>query len=91
MNEDLEPADLYDDAACDAASDLTARLLAELSNARAQLAVAEARAHAALAAGHVIPLDVRHERVLARQKVAVLRQVLDGVPSVEDVSHAASA
>ena len=91
MNEDLDYEDLMDGAACDAASDLTARLLAELSRAQAELAVAEGRMHTALAVGAAIPPDVRSERILARQKVAVLHQVLDGMPSVEGECHAASA
>jgi len=74
--------ELIDGAAC-AAADLTARLHAELTQAQAQLAIADARAHAILSRGEEIPTDVRADRVLHRQKVAVLNQVLDGVPAVE--------
>lgn len=86
--------ELIDGVAC-AAADLTARLHAELTQAQAQLAIADARAHASLAQGEPIPADVRVERVMHRQKVAVLHQVLDGVPAVEGAvegdCHAASA
>ena len=71
-----------DEAVC-AAADLTARLHAEVTQAQAQLAIADARAHASLAKGEPIPTDVRVERILHRQKLAVLHQVLDGVPAIE--------
>lgn len=82
--------DLIDGAAC-AASDLTARLQAELARALAQLAITDARAHAALAVSSTVPADVRNEGILEREKVAVLRQLLDGVPAIEGGNHAASA
>ena len=82
--------DLFETAAC-AAADLTARLLAELSQAHARLAIADARAHAALARGLTMPADARTERILCQRQIAVIRQVLDGVPSVEGGNHAAIA
>ena len=90
MDTHLTDSDLIDGAAC-AASDLTARLLAELAQAQAQLAISDARAHAALAIGQPVPKNVRTERVLQRRQVAVIRQILDGVPSVSEDNHAASA
>ena len=86
----MTDADLIEGAAC-AASDLTARLLAELAQAQAQLAISDAQAHAALATGLPVPRSVRSERVLQKRQVAVIRQILDGVPSVSEESHAASA
>jgi len=83
MNEELEYGDLLDGAACDATSDLTARLLADLTQAQAELAVAEGRVHSALASGATVAPELRSDRILARQKVAVLYQVLDGMPSIE--------
>ncbi|MFK7741338.1 MAG: hypothetical protein AB8H80_13545 [Planctomycetota bacterium] len=74
--------DLIDDAAC-AASDLTARLLAELSQARAQQALHDARALAACSKGIAIPAELRNESLLLEQKVAVLHQLLDGMPAIE--------
>ena len=82
--------ELIDGAAC-AAADLTARLHAELMQAEAELAIADARALASLSRSEPIPADVRAERVVGRQKLAVLHQVLDGVPAVAGGCHAASA
>ena len=81
--------ELIDGAACPA-SDVGARLLAELSRAKALLAVADARAFAALAKGEPIPTEVRSERILHRRQLAVMRQMLDGMP-IEGDRHAASA
>ena len=75
--------DLIDDAAC-ATSDLTARLRAELCLARAQLAVADARAVTALSAGGDVPADVRSERLLHRQRLRVLHRLLAGIPTIDD-------
>lgn len=86
--------ELIDGAAC-AASDLTARLHAELSRAQAQLAITTARAHAAQAFGEELPVELRNDWILHEEQVAVLRQVLEGVPTVGDStegeSHAISA
>ena len=82
--------ELIDGAAC-AASDLTARLLAELAAAQAQLAIVDARVCAALAQGEELPADLRNDRILCRRQVAVLRQVLDGMPSLDGDCYVASA
>ena len=82
--------ELLEGAAC-AASDLTARLHAELTRAQAQLAITTARTHSILARGETIPPDLANARVLHAEEVAVLREVLNGVPSVEGDCHAASA
>lgn len=79
-----------DGVAC-AAADLTARLHAELTQAQAELAITDARAHASLAQGQQIPADVRAERTMHRQKVDVLHQLLDGIPPIEGDCHVASA
>ncbi|MEZ6038195.1 MAG: hypothetical protein R3F29_11980 [Planctomycetota bacterium] len=84
--------DLIEGVAC-AVSDLSARLYADLATAQAQLAVADARACFALSQGAPIPGDVRSERILCRRQIAVLRQMLDGIPSLESEGdcHVASA
>jgi len=84
--------ELIDDAAC-AVSDFTARFHAELATAQAQLTVLDARAFHALAQGQAISADVRNDRILCRRQIAVLRQVLDGIPAVEEKGgrHAVSA
>ncbi|MCB9877962.1 MAG: hypothetical protein H6835_10200 [Planctomycetes bacterium] len=82
--------DLIEGAAC-AVSDLSARFYADLAAAQAQLAVIDARAHFALSQGLPIPADVRTDRILCRRQIAVLRQMLDGIPSIEGECHAASA
>ena len=86
--------DLIDGAAC-AASDLTARLHAELSRAQAQLAITTARVHALAARGDDLPSDLRNDQILHLEQVAVIREVLEGVPSIDDgvegECHAVSA
>ena len=82
--------ELIEGAAC-AASDLTARLHAELSRAQAQLAITTARVHAILARGDNLSLDLRNDRILHAEQVAVLQEVLDGVPAIEGDCHAVSA
>lgn len=79
-----------DSAAC-AALDLTARLHAELTEALAQLAITTARTHNILSRGEAIPPDLTNARILQAEQVEVLRQILNGVPSVEGGEHAASA
>lgn len=84
--------DAYESAAC-AASDLAARLNAELALASARLEIAERRyrdatAHAFSAQG-TIPFGVLEQRQEWRQQVRLLRHVLDGMP--DGGSHAASA
>lgn len=86
--------ELIEGAAC-AAQDLTARLHAELSRAQAQLAITTARVHAEMARGDDPSLDLRTDHILHQEHVAVLRQVLDGVPCIDDAiegdCHAVSA
>lgn len=82
--------ELIEGAAC-AASDLTARLHAELTRAQAQLAITTARVHAIMARGDNLPLDLRNDRILHEEQVAVLHQVLAGVPCIEGDHHAVSA
>jgi hypothetical protein len=82
--------ELFDGAAC-AASDLTARLLADLAQAANRLSAAESRFRAATASGLPIPLGVRAERTVCRQQVAFLRHVLEGMPTCGGDYHAASA
>jgi len=82
--------ELIEGAAC-AASDLTARLHAELVQAQAQLAITTARTHSIMARGETLPPDLVNERILHTEQVAVLHEVLNGVPSVEEEDHAASA
>ena len=89
----MEP-ELFETAAC-AASDLTARLLAELAQATSLLADAEARFLAARArADHgepPIPFHVRRNRIECRRQVTLLHQVLAGMPAIEGECHAQSA
>ena len=77
-------------AAC-AAVDLTARLHAELTEALARLAITTARTHNILSRGEAVPTDLTNARILQAEQVEVLRQLLNGVPSVEGDEHAASA
>jgi len=84
----------FETAVC-AASDLAARLAGELAIAICQMEHAE-RAFVAAAAdndalGIPIPFAVRHERLSTRREVAMIRQVLDGMPKVRGGRHAASA
>jgi hypothetical protein len=80
--------ELLEGAAC-AASDLTARLQAELTQAKAQLAIGTARTHSILARGETIPPDLANDCILHAEQVAVLRELLDGLPSVAGDCHAA--
>jgi hypothetical protein len=86
--------ELIDGAAC-AASDLTARLHAELYRAQAQLAITTARMHVTMARGDDPSPDLRNDHILHGEHVAVLRQVLDGVPCIDNTTggegHAVSA
>jgi hypothetical protein len=83
------------ETAADAASDLTARLAAELAQATADLDAAERRFFTAsaqsFASEHPIPFAIRRERIASRNRVAVLRQVLAGMPNIEEDLHARSA
>lgn len=83
-----------DSAVC-AASDLAARLDAELSQAHARLLAAELRFRAASAQAitshRPIPFAVRRQRIECRQDIALLRQVLAGMPTIDGGSHAESA
>lgn len=84
----------FETAVC-AASDLAARLARELATAICQMEHAERAFLAATAdantLGVPIPFAVRHERMSTRREVAMIRQVLDGMPKVRGGSHAASA
>jgi len=83
-----------DSAACPA-SDLGARLDAELSQATARLHAAELRFRAASAESITshspIPFAVRRQRIECRRQVALLQQVLAGMPTIEGGRHAESA
>jgi hypothetical protein len=81
--------ELFEGAAC-AASDLTARLLAELAMASRRLAAAEMTYRAAAATGLPIPFTVRQARTRSRREVANLRQMLAGLPGGGG-DHAATA
>ncbi len=78
-----------------AASDLAARLDAELTQANARLHAAELRFRAASAQAITshspIPFTVRKQRVECRQHVDLLLQVLAGMPATGGESHAESA
>ena len=82
--------DLFDGAIC-AASDLTARVKADLVTAMKSLAQADSRCRAAEAAGSPLTLGMRHERSSCRQLVASLRRLLAGMPTITGGRHAASA
>lgn len=81
-------------AAC-AASDLAARLDAELAQANVRLHAAELRFRAASALSirshRPIPFAVRKQRVECRQEIALLEQVLAGMPATGENCHAESA
>lgn len=85
-----------DNGAC-AAADLAARLHAELSQAQAHLALTVARGMAVASTGKAVPAEIVGERLMAEQKIEVLRGLLDGMPggSVDlndpDGGHRASA
>ena len=84
-----------DDTAACAASDLAARLVAELAVASARLAAAEQRlqaaSEAACTANAPIPFPERRQRFECQQQVTLLRRVLAGLPPVEGDDHAESA
>ena len=83
----------FDGAAC-AAADLTARLLAELTDASAQFAAAQQEfdraAARARADGTVIPFSIRARRIACRDEVSLLRRVLAGIYSTGE-AHVESA
>ena len=83
----------FDGAAC-AAADLTARLLAELTEASAQLAAAQQAFHRAAAHaradGTVIPFSIRSRRTAFRDQVCLLRRFLAGIYSAGE-AHVESA
>lgn len=80
----------FEGAAC-AASDLTARLLAELAAASRRLATAGAAFRVASATGLPIPFAVRQARTGCRREVANLRHMLAGLPGGGEGDHAATA
>lgn len=89
----MSPENL-ESAAC-AATDLAARLAAELARATAQLEDAERRyvtasVHA-FTAHSSIPRAVRRDRMEGRRLVHVLQHVLGGMPTIEGGGHAQSA
>lgn len=71
-----------DGAAC-AGSDLMARLLGDLARAADSLALAEARAHAALAQGRTPDASLQRELRACRQHAAALRRLLAGMPGFD--------
>lgn len=82
--------DLLEGAAC-AASDLTARLQADLARADERLALAEARVRAVTVAGVPVPSGLRAEHRQCRRQVASLLQVLAGMPAFDGGCRAALA
>ncbi|MCU0863607.1 MAG: hypothetical protein MUC36_07455 [Planctomycetes bacterium] len=82
--------ELFEGAAC-AASDLTARLLAELATATGRLEQAERDYRSAAATGLPIPFAVRKAGTLRRREVSNIRHMLAGLPCGGEVDHAASA
>jgi len=74
-----------------AASDLTARLHSELAHAHAKLAISRARVHSIVARGEALPKELITDSILAAELVAVLFEVLNGVPSVDDDAPLKSA
>jgi hypothetical protein len=74
----------FDGAAC-AAADLTARLLAELTEASAQFAAAQQEFnHAAARAradGTVVPFSIRARRTACCDEVDLLRHLIAGIYS----------
>lgn len=81
--------DLFEGAAC-AASDLTARLLAELRRAGHDLAAAEAELVAAVREGRAIPFAARRRRAACRHEINNLRRLLAGLPNHPGGDHAAA-
>ena len=83
----------FDGAAC-AAADLTARLLAELTEASARFAAAQQEfdlaAAKARADGTLIPFQVRARRTACRDEVSLLRRALAGIYSTGE-AHVESA
>lgn len=84
----------FETAVC-AASDLAARLARELAQALCRMEDADHRYEQAAADAHTlgtaIPITLRRARNEARQMVAGLRHVLEGMPSPDGGRHAASA
>jgi hypothetical protein len=78
-----------------AASDLAARIDAELAQANAHLHAAEMRFRAAsaqaISSHRPIPFAVRRQRIECRQQIFLLQQVLAGMPTTGEVDHAESA
>jgi hypothetical protein len=72
--------ELFEGAAC-AASDLTARLMAEMRRAGHSLAAAEAELVAAVRTGQPIPFAARRRRAECRHEIHNLRRLLAGMPS----------
>jgi hypothetical protein len=87
----IEP---FDGATC-AASDLTARLVAELARAKRELARAEEELFAATmqsrAERRAIPFQLRRQRSRCRNQIDMLRLVLAGMPYSEGEYHVESA
>lgn len=85
--------DLFE-GAC-AASDLSARLLTEVSRAIADLQAAEHRyADGSRCAGSspaTVPFGLRRDVTMCRKRLAALRQILAGVLGPDGGNHAASA
>ena len=78
-----------------AASDLAARLAADVARATTELEAAEQRF---LAAAHrvaggliVVPFGIRRAVTACRRRVAALQHILDGVIGPDGGCHAASA
>lgn len=82
--------ELLEGAAC-AGSDLTFRLLAELSQATARLHSVEKLLTAARIAGERPPAAMRAEHLLCRRSIASLRHMLAAMPDFEGGCHVASA
>lgn len=88
---------MHDDlfvGAC-AASDLTARLSAEVARAKTELDAAERRFNDAAAMTpdilRTVPFGLRRDVSASRRRLAALLQVLDGVIGPNGGPHAASA
>jgi hypothetical protein len=82
--------ELFEGAAC-AASDLTARLLADLRRAGHDLAAAEAELVAAVREGRPMPFGARQKRASCRHEMNNLRRMLAGLPSHPGGDHVATA
>ncbi|MCA8963239.1 MAG: hypothetical protein H6838_13405 [Planctomycetes bacterium] len=85
--------DLFVDAACPA-SDLAARLFAELTRAEGELARVEelfAAAAAVASATHAVPFPLHRERLDRLQHVSGIRAVLADLTNLSGDRHAATA